>query len=160
MNLTVYLSGADIICGLIRRSAFILKKIMVMCVIVFFTLIFSGICFAEEQVQEKRVPTEAIQLLIDDSTDIISTYKTRMFYHDWRSLYYILIKDEGRFSQRYPNSKYAAKIKELILDFNVIDENWNSYMQNIHTNESRETIRVTIESVEKHRNELAQILNN
>lgn len=160
MNRAEYLLGVHIICGSIRRSAFILKKVMVMCLLVLFALVFSGICFAEEQVQEKKVPTEAIQLLIDDSTDIISTYKAKMFYHDWRSLYHVVIRDEGRFSQRYPNSKYAAKIKELILDFSVIDENWNSYMQNIHTHESRETIRVTIESVEKHRDELAQILNN
>lgn len=132
---------------------------MIMCIIVLFTLIFSGICFAEDQVREQRIPTEAIQLLIDDSTDIVSFYKTGMFYHDWRSLYSISVRDEGRFSQKYPNSKYAKKIKDLILDFSVIDESWNSYMQNIHPNESKEAIRVNIELVEKHRNELAQLLN-
>jgi len=132
---------------------------MVICAIALFTLIFSGVCFAEDQVREQRIPTEAIQLLIDDSTDIISFYKAGMFYHDWRSLYSILIRDEGRFSQRYPNSKYAKKIKDLIFDFSVIDENWNSYMQNIHPNESKEKILATIGSVEKHRDELAQLLN-
>lgn|GEM_PF-6772161 len=107
-----------------------MKRILLTIVLCVFIAASVSVCYAEGA-EEQEAPREAIQVIVDDSTDIQASFAAGISYKEWKELYHKIVRDEARFEAKYPNSKYLKVIQDDVNCYLVVDMAWDNYMNGI-----------------------------
>ncbi|SFM38640.1 hypothetical protein [Pelosinus propionicus] len=126
------------------------SKIAVLLVVL--VLSMANMVFASE------VPQEAVQLLIDDSTEIQGMYGAGMNYQDWKQGYGKLVRDEAKFSAKYPDNPYKDKIQSLMTYYDMAGQGWYYYIKGTNDAKSKQVIQSGMKLAKDAQNDLIEVL--
>ena len=104
------------------------------------------------------VPTEAVQLLVDDSLDILATYKIGFNHRVWKDLYGKLVRDEARFSVKYPDSEYKRALSLLMVYYGLFDIGWDFYIKGTDDKTSKSLMTSSMENAKESHEKLAKMI--
>jgi len=107
------------------------SKLITMLVVMALVLSVANMAFAMD------VPREEIQVIADDSMDIQSTYNAGMGYKEWKELYGKIVRDEARFSEKYPDSRYSMELKTMMMGYDMANQGWYRYMNTTDSERER-----------------------